>query len=463
MRLAVDTGLLKPGMSVFDYGCGHGYDLTVLGSLGYDADGWDPAHRPDSDRQPADVVNLGYVLNVISDPDDRAQAARRAWELAQTALVVSVRLNDEERTLSTAVSYGDGVLTGSGTFQKFFSQAEARDWLEGLLDQKVVAAAPGVFIVFRDETAETEWRSTNRARRVRSGIVKVSVRDALYDENRELLEHLQGFLANHGRPPLPDEEPWTGQVVDRFGSIPRAIQVIRHVTGDSAWEEAADLRRNELLIELALARLLRRPPYGKLPRPLQADIKALFGAYNAACERADRLLYAAGDLTKVRMGATMSDVGKRTSDALYVHIDAVPDLPPIMQVYEGCARHLAGTVPEANLVKLALDKSKVSYLIYPNFDHDPHPALAASWVVNLPDLSVSVRDYRDRDNPPILHRKDLLVPADYPRRDTFARLTAQEERHGLLDDATTIGTRNGWNTRLAETGWQLRGHRLVRA
>jgi len=38
----------------------------------------------------------------------------------------------------------------------------------------------------------------------------------------------------------------------------------------------------------------------------------------------------------------------------------------------------------------------------------------------------------------------------------------QEEKHGLLDETATIGTREGWERRLAERGFTVRGHRLVR-
>jgi hypothetical protein len=44
----------------------------------------------------------------------------------------------------------------------------------------------------------------------------------------------------------------------------------------------------------------------------------------------------------------------------------------------------------------------------------------------------------------------------------FARLTEQEERHGLLDETAIIGTRDGCQARLAAAGLALRGHRLVR-
>jgi hypothetical protein len=51
---------------------------------------------------------------------------------------------------------------------------------------------------------------------------------------------------------------------------------------------------------------------------------------------------------------------------------------------------------------------------------------------------------------------------DGPRRPTFDRMTRQEERAGLLDDAATIGTRTGWTDRLRARGYALCGHRLVR-
>lgn len=56
--------LFDPADSLFDYGCGHGDDLRRLQALGYDCDGWDPVHRPESLPRPADIVNLGFVLNV---------------------------------------------------------------------------------------------------------------------------------------------------------------------------------------------------------------------------------------------------------------------------------------------------------------------------------------------------------------------------------------------------------------
>jgi hypothetical protein len=44
----------------------------------------------------------------------------------------------------------------------------------------------------------------------------------------------------------------------------------------------------------------------------------------------------------------------------------------------------------------------------------------------------------------------------------FARLTAREEKQGLLAEPSGIGTREGWGRRLSEGGFVVKGHRLVR-
>src|SRR5438270_9447439 len=79
VKSALHDGLIVPTTTVFDYGCGHGQDLELLLAQGIGCDGWDPAFRPDARRHAADVVNLGYVLNVIENVDERGSALRQAW------------------------------------------------------------------------------------------------------------------------------------------------------------------------------------------------------------------------------------------------------------------------------------------------------------------------------------------------------------------------------------------------
>ena len=74
MSLLLKGDLIGEGVSIFGYGCGRGGDVRILRSPGFDVSGWDPDYRPNDDRHPADIVNFGYVPNVIKSERDRDQA-----------------------------------------------------------------------------------------------------------------------------------------------------------------------------------------------------------------------------------------------------------------------------------------------------------------------------------------------------------------------------------------------------
>ena len=84
--------------------------------------------------------------------------------------------------------------------------------------------------------------------------------------------------------------------------------------------------------------------------------------------------------------------------------------------------------------------SKVSYQVYPDFATDPHPALLRSIKLSLRTRELDCYDYARSTNPPILHRKETFLPPGHPLLAKFARLTRQEEHHGLLDETASIGT-----------------------
>lgn len=134
-----------------------------------------------------------------------------------------------------------------------------------------------------------------------------------------------------------------------------------------------------------------------------------------------------------------------------------------MRIYEGCGRAYLGEVEGATVIKIHRRTGKLSYLVYPDFDDDPHPALHRSFRLNLRTRQLDCYDYATTVNPPVLHRKETFLHPDDERRVKFARLTAQEDKHELLEEASGIGTRDGWARRLAERGFTLKGHRLVKA
>jgi DNA phosphorothioation-associated putative methyltransferase len=460
VKLAISDGLISPSVSVFDYGCGHGQDLEFLAAQHVACGGWDPAFRPDAPRQPADVVNLGFVLNVIEDVGERTETLRQAWGLARQVLVVAALVKEAGRSPAQS-TYGDGVITRRGTFQKFFGQGELKSFLEDQLQAEAIPASLGIFYVFRDETLKQQFLS-NRFRR-RAAAPRKRVSELRFEEYRQLLEPFMATIADLGRLPEQDELPQGASLVAAFGSLKRAFALVRRVTGQADWDAIRQRRSEDLLVYLALARFRSRPALGQLPRSLQRDMRVFFGTYTKACQQADELLFRAGDATAIDEACQRSSVGKLLPDDLYVHRSALDALQPLLRIYEGCGRAYLGEVEGANLIKIHRRTGKLSYLVYPDFDNDPHPALLRSIRVNLRTRQIDSNDYSQSANPPVLHRKDSFLDPEHPLRAKFARLTAQEERYGLLKDASWIGTREGWVKRLAERGVVLKGHRVVKA
>jgi DNA phosphorothioation-associated putative methyltransferase len=200
-----------------------------------------------------------------------------------------------------------------------------------------------------------------------------------------------------------------------------------------------------------------------LPIGLQRDIRAFFGSDDHACRRADDRLFQAGDAAAGDHACRHSAVGKLLPNALYIHHSALDALDPLLRIDEGCARAYLGEIDGANLIKLHRQSGKVSYLVYPDFETDPHPASLRSIKLNLRTREIDCLEFAASANPPILHRKDAFLRPDDPLRAKFERLTRQEERAGLLDETASIGTKSGWTDRLTAMGYALCGHRLVRS
>ncbi|QDT16792.1 hypothetical protein CA12_28990 [Alienimonas californiensis] len=470
----MDLGVLREGHTFYDHGCGRGGDVRRLRKAGIESAGWDPCHAPRASKIPADVVNLGYVINVIENPAERADTLREAWDFTGELLVVSARLRDElARLLGAASNEGDGTRTAAGTFQKFYTQAELRTWVDETLPDDAppaVPIAPGVLLVFRDPARRQGFIASRYVRRRAAPRVRVS--DRLFEEHKALLDPLIAFVADRGRLPGGTEVKTFADIAEAFGSLKRAMSVVRRVTGAERWEEYEAARRDELRLYLALSRFddatnaksrqrrIGRPKLSDLPEDLRLDIRAHFGTYAAACEEGDRTLFSAGDEKAREEAVASASFGKTLPRAFYVHVDHLDRLPLSLRVAESCARSFIGGYDDANLVKFNRVESKVSYLCYPTFDREAHPALAWSMRVAMGWCDVKSRDFSKSANPPVLHRKETFLPDDDSRYEKFRKLTAREEKLGLLDDTARIGTRDGWNETLTRHEVQVRGHRI---
>lgn len=452
IRTAIADGLIGPEKSLLDYGCGLGGDVRALREAGIAAIGWDPAHAPDAKRASSSIVNLGYVVNVIEDAEERRQTLRDAYGFAQELLIVSARLVDEAPATG-GPRLADGVMTRIGTFQKFFEQHELRAWIDATLPGRSIAAAPGIFYVFADEKARAFHLV---ARQGRAQASRATLRPL---PDRSALEPLLRFMGGHGRAPEPAELPELRAIGLAAGGVARAVMLASEHVGDLDAVRAA--RSDDLLVMLALARFDGRPGASAMPPTVLADARAFFGSYSAACAAADAELAALGRPGVIAEECRRAPFGKSMPTAHYVALGEVPSLSRRLRLLEGCARGYVGAVPGANVVKLGIDEPTVSYLSYEPLDEVAHPTLLSSVKVHLRELTVRSRRFDGRANPPILHRKELMLPENHPRRATYARLTAAEERHGLYANPSAIGTKRGWEEAMARAGVGITGHRLL--
>jgi DNA phosphorothioation-associated putative methyltransferase len=155
--------------------------------------------------------------------------------------------------------------------------------------------------------------------------------------------------------------------------------------------------------------------------------------------------------------------GKRIGGSLYLHVSALEDQDAAVRDRVAEAESLAGVSADShyNLVRLDERAERVALLNYPGFFNEPFPALRERWLVDLAEGQVSYRTYADSVNPPILHRKELMLRSNDERREAFIALTRDAEEIGLFEDVRRIGYQRQWEQLIRERGYRAEGHRLV--
>ena len=115
-------------------------------------------------------------------------------------------------------------------------------------------------------------------------------------------------------------------------------------------------------------------------------------------------------------------IGKTVAQRTYLHVSGLAAADPVVAAWVAEAQDRAGVRrgEHFNVVRYDLAAGQIALLDYPGFFDEAFPALAASWLVDLDAGTVGYRTYADSQNPPILHRKELLLPADHPQRAELA-------------------------------------------
>jgi DNA phosphorothioation-associated putative methyltransferase len=446
VKTLIEQGQLRRGESFFDYGCGYGGDVEAIKKLGFDAEGWDPVHAPNVTRRCADVINLGFVLNVIEDPAERVEALIDAWKLTQRVMLVSTLIAGQE-AYEDVQTYGDGVITSRDTFQKFFEPSEIQSLIEDTIHAEAVPIGLGIYIVFRDvadlhdflaqrSRRFIDWESISR----KLGLLRAlkTKRDP-YDTHKELLDAYWESVLELGRMPRDEEFDRLAEVRKACGSLPRALQLFIDRFGEATFNTARQRRKEDLLVFIAAAQLRRKIPFGHLSPRLQRDLRSFFGSYANAEEKSRELMFAAGDEDELEIAVSQLDYGHLDSKEGHftIHRSLLDELPVILRVYVECAARLYGNPREADLIKIHLHSRKLTFQYYKDFEKSPLPELLTRIKIDLKRLFVTVIDHTTGPEHQLLFFKERFLPKDHPDKTKMERFSAKLRKIGLHEE--TIG------------------------
>lgn len=456
MALLVRHGLIKPGVRVFDYGCGRGNDLRILAAAGLEATGWDPHFLPGNPLTQAQIVNLGFVLNVIEDPAERREALRSAWRLTEKVLAVSTMMVGQAR-VGGLRPHGDGYITSRRTFQKYFEHAELRAEIALTLSVNPVAVAPGIFLVFRHPEDEQEFllnrRSGHRASTAAYKAPRESrrsrpTRPALPERIPLSLEAIAAVIRQRGRIPQDDElgTDVLTELSDQKVSFARAIDAcLETVLEPGELEAAAAARREDLLVHYALSLINRSASIDRPSLGMVRDIRVHVGSQKELAVQA--MDYLRGLANEARLGAALqSAVGQGVGildhqGRLVVDGGRAGEMPGLLRCYFGCATFLAGE-PEGRFL-LRIDAQRRRVAMWPLVDADTlFPRTEMSIRVDLRRQDVHIQS----DLRKLLRKGELLglsartkqrkAEAAYlatislPHDAVFERLILLNNRHG---------------------------------
>jgi DNA phosphorothioation-associated putative methyltransferase len=440
-------GFLKEEKVFFDYGCGRGDDIRGLTENGLTASGWDPHYAPDNAIAPADIVNLGFVINVIENFEERTTALRRAYELSNELLVIAAMLanqNDIE-----GQRYADGIVTKRGTFQKYYTQTELKIFIEQTLAEEAIAVGPGIFYVFKDKDAEQRFLSERyRSRRTvlrqasrpfieRTPRVRRDRAEEKYQEFSDVLERLWEQWLALGREPDKSEVSDFLRLTEGFGTLRKALRFILSKKDPSILELAREARIADLQVYFALNQFEKRKPYRHLELGLQRDIRAFFGDYRAAQQAARDLLF------KIAEPGAISDACDKaaerglgwlvSSESLQLHTSLVEQLPPLLRVYVGCAAALYGDHREADLIKIHIRSGKLTLMRFDNFIENPLPRMIERVKIKLREQDIEYYAYGELYSPPYLYKKSRFINEEFKNYPEQLAFENELEKLGFFD------------------------------
>ncbi|TMN87087.1 hypothetical protein CWB72_16670 [Pseudoalteromonas phenolica] len=443
MKTLVKHGFLNGDYTVFDYGCGRGDDLRELEAHGIDALGWDPVYNPEADKVTSNIVNVGFVINVIEDRAERIHVLQDAWLLTESVLVVSAMLGNES-IVSQFQPYKDGVITSRNTFQKYFTQSELKAFIESALDEAATAIAPGIFYIFKSKELEQHFLQNRHKRAYKwqhitaPDPVNENQARILFAQNEKLFESFWICCLSLGRCPANDEFEQSDKIKEVVGSNKKALQLVLKWYNEEELALAEQMRKEDILLYFALAQFEKRKPYTQQPEDLKRDIKAFFDNYKVVQNQATELLYEIANVELINqlcldanntLPASKLDYEKGLPHALTLHKDFIPQLPLVLRVYIGAALQMFGYLDDIQLVKIHIKSGKVTLLGFEGFDTTPLPQLKERVKIKMAEQDVDFFDYIIEEKRTLLLDKIKYIDEtfdDYKKQKAFNKRLLKE-------------------------------------
>ncbi|MEG3765292.1 DNA phosphorothioation-associated putative methyltransferase [Alteromonas sp. 14N.309.X.WAT.G.H12] len=407
MKILAKHGFLEGQYSIFDYGCGRGDDLRELEAHGLDALGWDPNFLPDADKINADLVNIGFVINVIEERNERMEAIQGAWALTDKLLVISAMLANENY-LAKFTPYKDGIITSRNTFQKYFTQSELKMFIELSLDESAIAVAPGIYFVFKDKYLEQDYLQ-NRHKRTRNWEQKskpIDIKEAntqlLFTKHAELFEEYWKTCLLLGRAPAKDEFGKADKLIELVGTMKKAFRLCLNYYGNDDLNIAQKMRTEDLLVYFAVGHFGKRKPYKYQPEQTKRDIKAFFDTNKNAQALAKELLFQIADVNQIEAECLEAHKTLPKSvlaeefekpHSLTFHKQYLDLLSPLLRVYVSSALQLYGELEDIQLIKIHINSGKLTLLGYEDFDESSTPKLKERVKIKMAEQDVDFFDY----------------------------------------------------------------------
>lgn len=154
-----------------------------------------------------------------------------------------------------------------------------------------------------------------------------------------------------------------------------------------------------------------------------------------------------------------TDIGKRIGQHLYIHVSVV--CSSLQALLDLLSKELNFSLSHINVLRLDCRAHQISLMEYSRFFEVGFPELKKSYTVNISPLKISSRSHGKNGNPPILHRKELLLSPKDPNYQTFQSLTLQAEQYGLLKNTQKIGYKKYWEELLSKHEVLVLGHSIV--